>query len=109
MQTPWLTRWGSWLVGLGGVLFGGMKVVIELTVNGSAPFSTQVASPSHQVGEGLQMIALLLLALGLVGIYLRQPKTRVLRTVGFLLAFVGTLVDIGLLWSSTFLLAPLAR
>src|SRR5215469_14370005 len=109
MQTPWLTRWGYWFIGLGGVLFGGIKVVIELTVNGSAPLSTQVSSPFHQIGEGLQMIALVLLILGVVGIYLRQPQTSVLRTVGFLLAFVGTLCATGLLWSSTFLLAPLAR
>jgi len=109
MQTSWLTRWGYWFIGLGGVLFGGIKVVIELTVNGNAPLSTQVTSPVHQVGEGLQMIALVLFVLGAVGIYLRQPQTSVLRTVGFLFAFVGTLLDIGLLWSSTFLLAPLAH
>src|SRR5215469_17644085 len=108
MQTPWLTRWGYWFIGLGGVLFGGIKVVIELTVNGSAPLSIQVSSPFHQIGEGLQMITLLLLILGVVGIYFRQPKTSVLRTVGFLLVFVGTFFDIGLLWSNTFLLAPLA-
>jgi hypothetical protein len=108
MQT-WLTRSGYWLVGLGGVLFGGIKVLIELTVNGRAPFSTQFSSPIHWVGEGLQMIALLLLALGVLGISLRQPKASVLRTVGLLLAFVGTQVDIGLLWSNTFLLSPLAQ
>src|SRR5215472_427959 len=109
MQTPWLIRWGSWFIGLGGVLFGGIKVVISLLVNASAPLSTQVTSPAHHVGEGLQMIALVLLVLGTVGISLRQPQTSAPRTVGFLFAFVGTLCAIGLLWSSTFLLAPLAR
>jgi hypothetical protein len=108
MQTIWLNRWGSWLVGVGGILFGGIEVVIDLAADRSAPFSTQVSSPLQQI-EGFQIVALMILTLGLVGLYLRPAKARMLRTVGFLLAFVGTQAAIGLLWSGTFLLPYLAQ
>ena len=105
----WLIRQAHWAVGIGGILYGAIEVMIALAVNTSAPLSQQVSSPVQQGGESLQIFALILLTLGLVGLYLRGRYDHPLRTLGFLMAFAGTQLAVGLLWSGAFLLPYLSQ
>ena len=107
MQT-WLSRSGSVLLGIGGVLFGMLEVLVDLFTNQKASLSQQVSAPIH-TGEGLQMIALFVLALGLIGVYVRRPAGGALRAVGFVLALAGTILAFALDWSGTVLLPYLAE
>ena len=105
----WLSQRGHWLAGVGGIIYGLLEIVNGVAVDTSAPLSQQVTSPVLQRNESIQMIALILLALGLVSIYFRLPKSSTLRTIGFLLAFAGTQLAVGLLWSGAFLLPYLGN
>lgn len=103
-----LVRWAGWLIGVGGVLFGGLKVGVNLATDAQSPLSAQFSPVFHQVGEGVQMVALMLLSIGLIGLYLRPGRSSRVRTAAFVLALVGTELAIALLWSDTVLLAELA-
>src|SRR5262249_10614991 len=73
-----------------------------------APLSAQFSSVFHQADEAVQMGALLLLSIGLVGFYQRRARSSGFHTAAFILALVGTELAIALLWAGTVLLGDLA-
>src|SRR5215831_1433183 len=103
-----LVRWAPWLLGVGGVLFGALEIGKVLATDAQAPLSAQFSSGFHQVDEVVQMGALLLLSLGLVGFYQRRARSSGFHTAGFILALVGTELALALLWGGTVLLVDLA-
>jgi hypothetical protein len=95
-------------MGVGGVLFGALEIGKVLATDAHAPLSAQFSSSFHQVDEIVQMGALLLLSIGLVGFYQRRARSSGFHTAGFILALVGTELALALLWVGTVLLVDLA-
>ncbi len=93
MSTANVIRWGGLALMLGGIGFA--VHLITHPPGETAPYAFYALwVPSHLLGG----IASLLIALGLVGLYLRQSENvGVLGLIGFVLAFVGTTLAAGAL------------
>ena len=103
-----IRRVGGTLMAVTGVVYGATEVVVDLTVE-QEPLSRMFASPVNQVGELVQMFALMGLLAALVGRYVGVGGRDLARTMAFGTAFVGTALIIGALWSSPFVLAGVAQ
>lgn len=101
-SSNWL-RWGG-LASLGaGVLFlvGDLLIVVAGVDLHSAGSQTTASYASVFL---LWLLAGGLLLLGLVGLYVRQSEaTGILGLVGFLAAFLGTVLAVGFFWNSLFI------
>jgi hypothetical protein len=88
---------------------GGVLLIVSDVLNAALfpaePGSEVMATDaSWFIVQLLSLVALLVIALGLVGLYARQAQeARTLGIIAFLVAFSGTLMAFGLLWSETFL------
>ena len=104
MKTTTLLRLSGLATIIGGVGFALGEMLIALFFPESQPFSQQLAGLGLSILEALELPALMLLVLGLVGLYLHQQQASgIFGFIGFLLAFVGTIWSIGEGWTSTFL------
>lgn len=105
MTSSELIRWS----GLAAIAGGVSLVVAEfvsLTFFGY-DFSRTATTGTYALYSLLIMIAGLLLPLGLVGLYAEQSEASgPLGLVGFVVAFVGTVLVAGFFWTSAFI-APL--
>ncbi len=93
MSTAKVIRWGGLALMLGGIGFA--VHLITHPPGETAPYAFYALwVPSHLLGG----IASLLIALGLVGLYLRQSENvGVLGLIGFVLAYAGTTLAAGAL------------
>lgn len=74
----------------------------------SEPTITTSASFYYTLQSKANLLAAVLLLGGLVGLYARQAQTAgLLGLVGFLVAFLGTALLIGFLWTSAFIIPSL--
>ncbi len=107
MSTSELIRWS----GLAAIAGGVSLVIAEfvtLTFFGY-DFSRTATTSAYALYSVLIMIAGLLLPLGLVGLYAKQAETSgPLGLVGFVVAFVGTVLVAGFFWTSAFIAPVLA-
>ncbi len=109
MSSSGLIRWS----GLAAMVAAALLVVgdlLNLTVLFSPePFSEEAQSGSYIFRQVLFLLGVMLLLLGLVGLYARQSQAAgTLGLVGFLVAFAGTVLVAGFLWASTFITPALA-
>jgi hypothetical protein len=99
------------LCGLAAVMAAALLLITEIVgyTQGGDPFN--VASATHAFESALRMIAfVVLLPLGLVGLYARQSEAAgPLGLLGFLAAFAGTGLVAGFLWTDTFIAPELAK
>jgi hypothetical protein len=99
------------LCGLAAVMAAALLLITEIVgyTQGGDPF--KVESATHAFVSALRMIAfVVLLPLGLVGLYARQSEAAgPLGLLGFLVAFAGTGLVAGFLWTDTFVAPELAR
>ncbi len=105
------------LVRLGGVsavlsaLLGVLSLVLYLIVVGGDSLSEAATSATFfLLSSGTQLLAMLLLAVGLVALYVRQAEAfGALGLAGFFLALIGTTLAAGALWSQVFVVPRLAE
>jgi hypothetical protein len=87
------------------IRWSGMAAVVgaEFVLIGGQPESV-AAGTSALIIVRVAFVAVIVLALlGLVGLYASQPEeTGTLGLIGFLVAFIGTVMTAGLLWSAAF-------
>ena len=100
------------LSGLAAALFGVTLVLsslLNLTLLGAESASEAILSGSWAVGSGLSLLAGVLGLLGLVGLYAYQAEASgVLGLVGFLVAFLGMALLVGVSWTQAFAFPTLA-
>ena len=107
MSSSQLIRWS----GLAAITAGVSLVVAELLslLLFGYDFSNTATTDTYTFYSVWIMIAGLLLPLGLVGLYARQLETSgLLGLVGFVVAFIGTVLGAGFFWSSAFVAPILA-
>ena len=108
MSSSDLMRWGGLAALVGGVLF----VVAELlglpTINIES-FSETATTTSFAIQTTTFLLGVVLMLLGLVGLYARQSEAAgALGLIGFLVAFLGTVLIGGFMWASVFIAPALA-
>lgn len=108
MSASELIRWGA----LSAILGGALLVISDLWgllmegLGGDQPFSVTARSASFAVTSGLSLLATILILFALVGLNLRQAEAvGMLGRLGFMLAFLGTALTVGLSWV-IFFVAP---
>ncbi len=105
-----LIRWG----GLAAILAGVLLVVADLLnlaigFDPDVPFSEVATTGIHAFQSVINLLAAVLLLLGLVGLYARQSEAAgPLGLAGFLVAFLGTALLTGFLWTALFIALSLA-
>jgi hypothetical protein len=109
MSSSGLIRWSR----LAAMVAAALLVVgdlLNLTVLfSSEPFSEEAKSGSYLFRQVLFLLGVMLLLLGLVGLYTRQSQAAgTLGLVGFLVAYAGTVLVAGFLWANTFVTPALA-
>jgi hypothetical protein len=107
MTTSNLIRWS----GLAAIASGVSLVVAEFVTLRffGYDFSTTATTGAYVLYSVLIMITGVLLPLGLVGLYARQLEASgPLGLVGFVVAFVGTVLVAGFFWTSAFIAPILA-
>ena len=105
MSSSQLIRWS----GLAAIAAGVSLVIAELLslLFFGYDFSNTATTDTYTFYSVWIMIAGLLLPLGLVGLYARQLEASgLLGLVGFVVAFIGTVLVAGFFWTSAFI-APL--
>ncbi len=99
------------LSGLAAVMAAALLLITEIVdyTQGGDPFGV-AANAAHVFESTLRMITfVVLLPLGLVGLYARQSEAAgPLGLSGFLAAFAGTVLVAGFLWTDTFVAPELA-
>lgn len=108
MSASELIRWGA----LSAILGGALLVISDLWgllmegLGGDQPFSVTARSASFAVTSGLSLLAAILILFALVGLNLRQAEeVGILGRLGFVVAFLGTALTVGLSWV-IFFVAP---
>lgn len=105
MSSSELIRWSGLAAVAGGVSLA-VAELVTLSFFGY-DFSRTATTGTYALYSALIMIAGLLLPLGLVGLYARQSEAvGPLGLVGFVVAFIGTVLVAGFFWTSAFI-APL--
>jgi uncharacterized membrane protein len=95
---------------VGGALFTFAEFTEALLVPENLPLSKRFAAPSLPIIEAASWLASVMLLLGLTGLYVRQAQqVKRFGLVAFLLAFFGTALNVGSLWSGVLVLPPLAQ
>ena len=110
MSSSNLIRWA----GLAAILAGVLLVVADLLnlaigFDDDEPFSETATTDIYAFQSVVNLLAAVLLLIGLVGLYARQSEAAgLLGLAGFLVAFLGTALVTGLLWASLFIVPTLA-
>lgn len=101
------------LSGLAAMAGGGLFVILDVLESllfGSLPYDQAAASGAWILVQGSYLAATVLIALGLVGLYLRQAEQAgTLGFVAFLAAFSSAMMAAGASWSETFFGSWLAQ
>lgn len=98
-----LIRWGGLAAVVGGALLAVLDLV-EFALFRGQPQSLVAATGAWIVVQLLYIVAIVLIALGLVGAYARQAeRAGTLGLIAFLMAFTGTVLVAGAEWSAAFI------
>ncbi len=111
MPASEIMRWGGVSAVVGGALLAIAVLYSLIVVLGGGPvtFSETALTPSYAITTGMSLLAAVLILFGLVGLNLRQSETAgVLGWVGFLVAFLGTALVVGTIWTEFFVAPSLA-
>lgn len=111
MSSPELVRWGA----LSAILGGALLVISDLWgllmqgLGGEQPFSEEATTASFAITSGLSLLAAVLILFALVGLNLRQSgAVGILGRLGFVLAFLGTALAVGISWALFFVVPSIA-
>jgi hypothetical protein len=109
MSYPGLIRWSGLVAMVAGVLLLTAELLELLPVFDDVPFSELALTGIFTFQLTLYLVGLILLAVGLVGLYAHQAETAgPLGLVSFLIAFAGTVVFTGFFWANIFVAPALA-
>jgi hypothetical protein len=109
MSSSNLMRWSGLAALVGGGLFVVLSVV-ESLLFGNQPHSEAAATGAWILVQGAYIVAVVLIGLGLVGLYLRQSEQAGrLGLIAFVVTFTGAMMAIGATWSEAFFGAWLAQ
>jgi len=86
------------------MVYGLLEFAIALAVPAGEPLSAQVRSTVQAAAEPVQLVALLMVLVGVVGLMLRRPPQPWWEAAAYALALVGVALAVALLWSGSFLL-----
>jgi hypothetical protein len=102
-------RWGG-LAATASALLAVISFVLYTAVVGDDRLSEAATSGVFFLPSGAQLLAMVLLLVGLVALFARQAEMfGPLGVTGFLLALVGTTLAAGALWSQVFVVPRLAE
>ena len=109
MSSPDLIRWS----GLAAMVAGALLLIAELLellpAFDALPFSELALTGLFTFQLTLYLAGLILLGIGLVGLYARQAdRAGSLGVMGFLAAFTGTVFFTGFFWANIFVAPALA-
>ncbi len=108
MSSSNLIRWSGLAAMLAGVLLL-VAALLDLAVDPGEPTSVRVTTGVYSFQSAVNLLALVLLLIGLVGLYARQSEAAgLLGLVGFLVAFLGTALATGFRWAILFMAPSLA-
>ena len=108
MSASALIRWGALAAILGGVLLviSDLWGLLMEGIGGNQPFSEVARTASFAITQGLSLLAAVMILFALVGLNIRHSEEMgVLGGLGFVLAFFGTALVVGLSWA-LFFVAP---
>jgi hypothetical protein len=109
MSSSVLARWGGLAAMVAGVLLLVAELLELLPAFDDYPFSELALTALFTFQITLYLVGLILLAVGLVGLYAHQSETAgPLGLVGFLIAFAGTVFFTGFFWANLFVAPALA-
>lgn len=109
MSSSNLIRWGGLAALVGGALLA-VSDILNAALFPGEPGSEVMATSSWFLVQILGLVALLLIALGLVALYARQAEQAgTLGLIAFVMDFSGTVMMFGLLWGEPFLGPMLAE
>ena len=95
---------------LASALLAVLSLVLYLIVVGGDRISEAATSAAFFLPSGAQLLAMVLLLVGLVALYVRQAEMfGPLGMTGFLLALLGTTLAAGASWSQVFVVPSLAE
>jgi hypothetical protein len=107
MSSPNLIRWGGLAALIGGVLLV-IAGLLDLIFAGGE-FSEIAQTGTFAFSSLLYLLGLILVLLGLVGLYASQSEAAGgLGLLGFLVAFLGTALAVGAFWTQAFVAPTLA-
>ena len=110
MSSKSLVRWSGMATVLGALLILVTSVVPELFFPNDEALSVSAMSSRWMPLWALFFIGLILIALGLVGLYTRQTeRSGAFGLVAFLVAFTGVALALGLAWTFLFTVPSLAE
>ncbi len=108
MSSANFIRWGG-LAAIGSALLAVLSFVLYTAVVGDNRLSEAATSGVFFLPSGAQLLAMVLLLVGLVALFAHQAEAfGALGLTGFLLALIGTAVAAGALWSQVFVVPRLA-
>lgn len=109
MSSSNLIRWSGLAALVGGVLLI-VENVAEFIFYGDQPESVAALTNAWVILSVLALVGVVLISLGLVGLYARQAEqTGTLGLVAFLVAFSGTAMLFGFGWAGAFFVPALAE
>lgn len=109
MSSSSLARWGGLAAMVAGVLLLVAELLELLPAFDDYPFSELALTSLFAFQITLYLLGLILLSVGLVGLYAHQSDTAgLLGLVGFLVAFTGTVFFTGFFWANLFVAPSLA-
>ena len=109
MSSSGLVRWSGLVAMVAGVLLLIAELLELLPVFDDIPFSELALTSIFTLQLTLYLAGLILIAVGLVGLYAHQSETvGLLGLVGFLVAFAGTVLFTGFFWANIFVAPALA-
>ncbi len=111
MSSSDLVRWGGLAAMVGGVLFilAELMDIYNFVLLGEEDFSAIAETATYAVEAWLSLLGAVLLLFGLFGLHVRQSEAAgALGLVGFLVAFLGTALTVGVDWDGVFVVPILA-
>jgi hypothetical protein len=109
MRSHSLIRLAGWATITGGLGFGVGNVAITILYPESLPLNWRFSFLGLSIIESLEVVFIILLLLGSIGIYIRQREASgMFGFLGFLFAFMGTAWSVGQRWASAFVFSGLS-